>query len=161
MHFYLYFERWENWDTRKRNDSPSAWELEFTYVSNIEAALLSHQVDSKSPLFGRWDNFTSWARLGFSFALAMGEQIRKMISCINEISMGKLKTKSQTKIPPKIRKACEMHEGTQNSEAGILANWRIHVSVQLLPWRNESSLLPDINFFKRMQKFSFLCAING
>lgn len=41
--------------------------------------------------------------------------------------MGKLKTKSQTKIPPKIRKACEMLEGTQNSEAGILANWRIHV----------------------------------
>lgn len=55
----------------------------------------------------------------------------------------------------------EMHEVTQNSAAGTLANWRTHVpGSQLLPQRNESSLLPDVNFFEGGQKSRLLCDIS-
>ena len=96
---------------------------------------------------------------GFSFfALAMGEQIRGMISCISEISMGRLKTKSQTKMPPKIRKACEMH---QTSETGVLANWGIHVPANYYHGEMRVHCCQVFIFLREARNLGFYCAISG
>lgn len=72
-----------------------------------------HQANSKFPSFGMWDSIFSWARLELYFELSIGVKIRKMMSNICEISMGRFKPKSPIKMPAKVRKACETHEGTE------------------------------------------------